>query len=193
MFELILATLRNLDANKQGIFGFEMLKGGESFIDEYFRGETSEDYSKEHCTFGLPIPMKHLIENITSSEGSSKILESFVSNRIDNGNTFPVYTSLSQRYLVVKLDFKGVELTQGNIQSLWTAVDHHFDTDLLTQPGDEEHKSSKENAVLVAFIDRLNKDSSTNNNEVNILIDGKWRNFKTCIYKFNSLDHIIED
>jgi len=193
MFELLLTTIRNLDANKKGEFGSEIIEGGESFVDHYFRGETSDSNSGSNCTFGIKIQMKNLIENISSSEGSEKILESFVSTRAENGNTSPVYTSLSQRFLIVKLDFVGVELTEENIQSVWTAVNHTFDTDLLTKPGDEEHKGGKENAQLVAVCNRLNKDSSTNNNEVNILIDDNWRNFKTCIYKSNSLDHLIED
>eukprot|EP00344_Euplotes_crassus_P001035 CAMPEP_0197005456 /NCGR_PEP_ID=MMETSP1380-20130617/29430_1 /TAXON_ID=5936 /ORGANISM="Euplotes crassus, Strain CT5" /LENGTH=137 /DNA_ID=CAMNT_0042424603 /DNA_START=584 /DNA_END=997 /DNA_ORIENTATION=+ len=137
--------------------------------------------------------MRNIINDIKTTQGESKLLHTLVSYRAENDNTSPVYTSMQQRYLMVKLDFSGVELSEEDINSLWVSVEENFNTALLTSASNEEHKETEPNAQLVATIDRLNKDPSTSNNEVNILIDSKWRNFKTTIYKSNTYSNIVED
>lgn len=193
MLELILTTIRNLEINKTGEFTSELVGGSTGFIDSYFKGQTSESYADAFCTYTLPITMRNIINDIKSTQGESKLLHTLVSYRAENDNTSPVYTSMQQRYLMVKLDFNGVELSEEDINSLWKSVEVNFNTALLTSPSNEEHKEAEPNAQLVATIDRLNKDASTSNNEVNILIDSKWRNFKTTIYKSNTYSNIIED
>lgn len=193
MLELILTTIRNLEINNKGEFTPELVGGSTGFIDSYFKGQTSESYASLFCNYTLPVPMKSIITEIKSAQGESKLLQTLVSHRAQNENTAPVYTSLQQRYLIVKLNFSEVELAQEDIKALWNSVEEKFDTSLLTSPSTEEHKGGNNNAELVATVDRLNKPWDTSNNEVNILIDGKWRNFKTDIYKSNVFANIKED
>ena len=137
--------------------------------------------------------MKNIKNEIVNSQGDSKIISTFISNRAENGENSPVFKKLNQRYLIIKLNYNGVDIDNEEIKPIWQSLEEKFDTSLLTQPCNEERKGNNENAQLVAIVDRLNKDRHSNNNEVNMLIDGKWRNFKTCIYKTNTFEHIIED
>lgn len=189
----MLTTLRNVEVNKKAVFGSDVEGDGSSLIDTFFLGETSEDYSDQFCRYALPIKMSDIIDQVKSSDGSTSIVEYFVKHRAQLGKTNPIFKNLKQRFLIVKLDFTDVELNDDELEPIWKAIDDRIDTDLLTKQSNEEDKVDAENARLVAIVDRLNKETSTNNNEVNILIDGQWRNFKTCIYKANSYSHIIED
>ena len=192
LLELVLTGLRNLEANKSATFGPELKGEGANTIDTFFKGQTSDDYiSSNNCNFSLPIQLSEIYDQIKA--GGNKLLETFVSHRGENNADTPVFTALNQRFLIVKLDYDDVDVNDEDIQSIWESVEERFDTRLLTNPSGEEYKVSKENAHLVAIVDRLNKDRTTNNNEVNIHIDGQWRNFKTCIYKSNTFEHIVED
>lgn len=193
MFEALLTTLRNLEVNKKAVFGTDIEGDGSSLIDTFFLGETNEDYSDQFCRYSIPIKMSDIIDQVKSSDGTTSIVEFFVKHRAQTGKTDPIFKNLKQRFLIVKLDFTDVELNDDDLKPIWKAIDDRIDTDLFTKQSNEEDKVDAENARLVAIVDRLNKETSTNNNEVNILIDGQWRNFKTCIYKANSYNHIIED
>ncbi len=193
MLELILTTIRNLEINRKGEFTSELVGGTLGFIDKYFKGQTTDSVSDSFCNYTFPISMKSIITEIKSTEGESRLLQTLVSNRAQNGNTSPIFVSLQQRYLAVRLDVSAVEVTEEDIKFVWGSIEENFNTSLLTSNSNEEHKSVETNAQLVASLDRLNKDKNTSNNEVNILIDSKWRNFKTTIWKSNTYSHIVED
>jgi hypothetical protein len=116
-----------------------------------------------------------------------------VKHRAQTGKTEAVFKSLNQRFLILKLDYTDVTLNFKELKSVWQCIHDRIDTDLFTKNSDEEDKVDGENARLVAIVDRLNGEATVNNNEVSMLIDHNWRNFKTCIYKTNSYNHIIED
>ncbi|CAI2365940.1 unnamed protein product [Moneuplotes crassus] len=193
MLELILTTIRNLEVDKKGEFGSELMGDGSSFIDTYFKGQTTDSYASSYCNYSFPVRMDGIFDEIKTSEGQSKLLQTLVSVRAQNEINSPVYTSMGQRFLVIKLDYSNITLIREDIQSIWTSVESSFNTELLTSLPTEEHKDSEANAELVAVIDRLNKDFKTSNNEVNMLIDSKWRNLKTTIYKSNTYANIVED
>jgi hypothetical protein len=191
LLELVLTSLRNLEVNKKAVFDPSLVGEGPNTIDTYFKGQTSDDYLTEYdCNFSLPIKMSDIVEQIKA--GGNKLMETFVAQRGENAET-AVFTNLSQRFLLVKLYYDDVEVGDDDIQPIWESIEEKFDTGLLTNPPAEEYKASRENAHLVGVVLRLNKDRNINNNETNVLIDGQWRNLKTCVYKSNSYDHIVED
>ncbi|CAI2366164.1 unnamed protein product [Moneuplotes crassus] len=193
MLETIIATIRNLEVTQKGEFTSDLVEHHQGFLDSYFKGKISKSFEEYSSSYSLQIKMSELMDTIRDTEGNTKILQSFVSYSAGINPKSAIYKSLTQRYLIVKLDFDGEELSEEDIEFLWESVDYDFNTNLLTSPCSEEHKQIDSNALLVATIDRLNKDTSTNNSETNILIDSKWRNFKHMIYKSNTFFDIIED
>ena len=193
LFEAMLTTLRNIEVNKKAVFGSDIEGEGESIIDTFFLGETTDDFNEQFCRYSVPIKMSDLMEKIQLSDGETSIADIFVKHRAEAGNPEPIFKSLKQRFLILKLDYTDVSLDFKELKYVWKGIRDRIDTDLFTKHGEEEDKVDGENARLVAIVDRLNGEATVNNNEVSMLIDNNWRNFKTCIYKTNSYEHIIED
>jgi hypothetical protein len=193
LFEAMLTTLRNIEVNKKAVFGSDLEGEGESLIDTFFLGETNDDFNEQFCRYSVPIKMSDLIHQIQQSDGETSIADIFVKHRAEAGKPEPIFKSLKQRFLILKLDYTDVSLDLKELKNIWKGIHDRIDTDLFTKHADEEDKVDGENARLVAIVDRLNGEATVNNNEVSMLIDNNWRNFKTCIYKTNSYDHIIED
>lgn len=101
-----MTILRNIEASKKAKFDPKLnIKDKKpSFIDTYFRGQTSEDHSSSFCNFSLPVKMDGLMEDFSEGSGNT-ILESYIKNRVEAGNETPVFKKLSQRYLLVKLEY----------------------------------------------------------------------------------------
>lgn len=53
--------------------------------------------------------MDNLLPEFTEN-GNSKLIETFVKHRSADGISDPVYKDLSQRYLIVKLDYTATEV-----------------------------------------------------------------------------------
>ncbi|CAI2359404.1 unnamed protein product [Moneuplotes crassus] len=193
MLETVITTIRNLEVSQKGELTSELIEHHQGFLDSYFKGKISKSFEDYSSSYSLKIKMPDLIGTIRDTEGKAKILQFFVSYCAKINLKSAIYKSLTQRYLIVKLDFDGDGLSEEDIHFLWESVDYDFNTNLLTSPCSEEHKEIDSNALVVATIYRLNKDTSTNNSETNILINSKWRNFKHMIYKSNTFFNIIED
>jgi hypothetical protein len=164
-----------------------------SIINSYFKGEFSEDYSDKFCEFSLPISMKGVLPQINGEAGNRSILKGFLEFRKAMENSGPVFRSMNQKFLIVKLDFSeiGDLITADSIKTLWSAIDEEFDTTMLTSDNEEVKGNDKTKAELIAVTTKLNK--KNNNNQVVIKIDDKWHMIKTCISMTKDYSEVVEE
>lgn len=184
-------ALRNIDENKKAVLGpdFEVGDNRIGLVEEYFKIDTMDDYSSHNTMFSLPISMRGIFDQVIS--GDHKLLSTFVSHRTDNGANTAVLRSLKQKFLIVKLNYSGVEeeLKQEPIKALWDSLEMEIDTSMLTEVGSEESKGDKK-AELVGIVTKMKKDAG-NNNQVLIRVDGNWHMFKTMIVLSTAYDTIV--
>mmetsp|Transcript_37130 Transcript_37130/g.36711 ORF Transcript_37130/g.36711 Transcript_37130/m.36711 type:complete len:146 (-) Transcript_37130:416-853(-) len=134
MLETIIVTIRNLEVTQKGEFTSELVEHHQGFLDSYFKGKISKSFEEYSSSYSLQIKMSELMDTIRDTEGNTKILQSFVSYCAGINPKSAIYKSLTQRYLIVKLDFDGEELSEEDIEFLWESVDYDFNTNLLTSP-----------------------------------------------------------
>lgn len=99
--------------------------------------------------------MFEIMDQLRSSENSSSILENFNTHLATKGENKAIYENLTQRFLIVKLDYGQIEMTKEDVKAVWSKVDERFHEGLLTDPPVEESKEITSNIHLVGIIDKL--------------------------------------
>jgi hypothetical protein len=115
----MLTTLRNIEVNKKAVFGSDLEGEGESLIDTFFLGETNDDFNEQFCRYSVPIKMSDLIHQIQQSDGETSIADIFVKHRAEAGKPEPIFKSLKQRFLILKLDYTDVSLDLKELKNIW--------------------------------------------------------------------------
>lgn len=188
-------TLRQLETTGQAIFGPEGKHDDNkpSFVDDFFKGELTNDFTEQHCEFSLPISIQDVVPFINGQEGEHSLMEGFISYRNSYGSEQPVYNSLNQKFLIVKLNYQesANDLTPESIKMMWKALDIQFDTSILTTIH-EEMKEEGSKADLVAVVTKLKKEKG-NINQVVIKIGSKWALFKNSMGDQKQFSEIYED
>ena len=93
--------------------------------DAFFKGDLANDFTEQNCEFSLPIPIPDVVPFINGEEAEHSLMEGFIDYRSSYGSEQPVYNSLGQKFLIVKLDYQefAKDLTPESIKMIWQAVD----------------------------------------------------------------------
>lgn len=168
--------LSNIASNGKARFGPESVIKSPTFVEEYFKLDTFDNYSEENCVYSIPIKMSEILPGLTG-EDNRQLLKTWVNLRSN-----PVLNSLKNKFIVFKLDYTDClgDLKASSIKKLWETLEMEIDGSLLTENPGEESKGDGKKVELVSIVTKMKKDSG-NNNQVIMQIDGVWHMFKTLI------------